>query len=79
VNWSDEGYRIVLMCGRVGVGAVYPPTRRANVWRWRVWVTETTHPVAGSAPNRGGAVAQVEGRFRKFLRAAELVAEGGGL
>ncbi|OKP79653.1 hypothetical protein BTE77_06005 [Ensifer adhaerens] len=78
MNWSDEGYRVVLLCGRVDVGAIYPPTRRAKVWRWRVWVTESGHPAAGSAPNRGGAVAQVEGRFRQFLRAAELVSEGVG-
>lgn len=77
--WKDEGYRESLMCGRVDVGAVYPPTRRAKVWRWRVWVTKSGHPASGSAPNRGGAVAQVDGRFREFLRAAELVAEGGGL
>lgn len=79
MNWSDEGYRVVLMCGRVDVGAIYPPARRAKVWRWSVWVNESGHEVSGSAPNRGGAVAQVEGRFRQFLRAAELVAEGGGL
>eukprot|EP01031_Cornospumella_fuschlensis_P021809 gene21809-26737_t len=44
MNWLDQSYRIVLMCGDVDVGAVYPPSGRAKVWRWRVWVTKSGHP-----------------------------------
>ncbi|QRY68181.1 hypothetical protein JVX98_28240 [Ensifer sp. PDNC004] len=79
MNWHDEGYRFVLMCGNVDVGAVYPPIRRAKVWRWRIWVTDTGHPASGSEQSKGGAVRQVEIRFKAFLGAAHLAPEGGSI
>lgn len=77
MNWLDENYRIVLMCGDVDVGAVYPPSGRASVWRWRVWVTKSGHPAWGSETTRRGAIGQVESRFKTFLTAAGLAAIGG--
>ncbi|MGH6807603.1 MAG: hypothetical protein ACREEJ_12300 [Ensifer adhaerens] len=79
MNWLDQNYRIVLMCGDVDVGAVYPPSGRAKVWRWRVWVTKTGHPAKGAETSRTAATAHVERRFRAFLTAAELVPEGGAV
>ncbi|SDA39239.1 hypothetical protein [Sinorhizobium sp. NFACC03] len=76
--WSDEGYRIALMCGRVHVGAIYPPARRAKVWRWRIWLTESGSKVSGSEPSKAAATRQVEIRFKAFLCAAQLAPEGGG-
>lgn len=79
MNWLDEGYRDVLMCGNVDVGAVYPPVRRAKVWRWRIWVTATGHPASGSEQSRSGAIRQVEIRFKGFLGAAQLAPVGGAV
>ncbi|OOG73857.1 hypothetical protein B0E45_06080 [Sinorhizobium sp. A49] len=79
MNWLDQEYRIVLMCGDVDVGAVYPPSGRAKVWRWRVRVTKSGHPVKGNEASRAAAVAHVERRFRSFLTAAGLVSEGGAV
>lgn len=78
MNWRDDSYRILLMCGDVDVGAVYPPIGgKARVWRWRIWVTESGHPAAGSERSEKRAMEQVEGRFRAFLQAAKLAPEGG--
>jgi hypothetical protein len=79
MNWLDQGYRIVLMCGDVDVGAVYPPSGRAKVWRWRVWLTKSGHAASGSDKSNASAVNQVERRFRSFLIAAGLVSEGGAV
>ncbi|KOF17872.1 hypothetical protein AC244_16025 [Ensifer adhaerens] len=67
------------MCGDVNVGAVYPPSGRAKVWRWRVWVTKSGHPASGSEKSNAAAVSQVERRFRSFLIAAGLVSDGGAV
>ncbi|MBB4185840.1 hypothetical protein GGE07_002490 [Sinorhizobium terangae] len=77
MNWCNDNYRMLLMCGDVDVGAVYPPLGRARVWRWRVWVTKSGHPAAGSERSEKRAMEQVDGRFRAFLDAARLIPEGG--
>jgi hypothetical protein len=77
VIWCDEKYRLLLMCGEVDVGAVYPPAGKARVWRWRVWVTKSGHPAAGAETSEKRATEQVEGRFRAFLQAARLSPTGG--
>lgn len=79
MNWHDQEYRIALMCGDVAVGAIYPPSGRVKVWRWRVWVTKTGHPVKGAEPSQAAATAHVERRFSAFLSAAGLMSEGGAM
>jgi hypothetical protein len=79
MNWLDQEYRIVLMCGDVVVGAVYPPSGRAKVWRWRVRVTKSGHAFKGNEASKAAAIAHVERRFRSFLTAAGLVSEGGAV
>lgn len=77
MNWLDQNYRKVMMCGDVAVGAIYTPCRKAKVWRWRVWVTKSGHPAEGFERSEAAAVAHFERRFRSFVIAACLVPEGG--
>jgi hypothetical protein len=75
--WRDESYRTVLTAGSVDVGAIYPPVRRGNLWRWRIWLNQTGHPIRGCAQSQDRPRREVENRFRDFLRAAELLQIGG--
>lgn len=72
-NWRDERYRVLLVSGNLGVGAVYPPRRRFSLWRWRIWVTDSGSVIDGRSSDEAHARRAVESRFRAFLDAAQLV------
>jgi hypothetical protein len=79
MDWKDEVYRAVYVCGEVAVGAVYPPRGRGQAWRWRIWQTVSGHAHEGRDSSEQKTRKQVEVRFAAFLRAAGLRAEGGAL
>ncbi|EPE99517.1 hypothetical protein RGCCGE502_05020 [Rhizobium grahamii CCGE 502] len=79
MEWQHEAYRSVFFCGGVKIGTVNPPWNGTGRWRWRIWVTSTTHPQDGRADTREHAMRQVEGRFNAFLMTARLRSEGGAV
>ncbi|MDI3335899.1 hypothetical protein QKW60_05740 [Defluviimonas aestuarii] len=68
---SYAGGRHLLKSGSVNVGAVFPPARGAQ-WEWRLFLTELGPAASGHAPSEQAAKNALIGRFRDFLRAADL-------
>lgn len=79
MNWRHEAYRSVLTSADVDIGAIFPPRGNGGLWRWRIWVTRNGHPIKGHSMSQDRASREIEGRFRDFLDAAQLVEIGGGL
>jgi hypothetical protein len=65
------GDRHLAMCGKVSVGAAFPPCG-GKYWRWRCWIGTTTNPSEGSEKTEQLAKAAVALRFAKFLELAGL-------
>lgn len=73
------GGRMVLRCGAVDVGAVFPPCGDPpNAWAWRVWITRDTFARDGRAKSEPAAKAAALAVFREFLTAAGLEVVNGG-
>jgi hypothetical protein len=75
LTWLPPGYpgdRLVLQCGLMPVGAVFPP-QAGRYWRWRCWVTIRIHPCDGVSRSEADAKRMVEVLFRDFLQTAGLV------
>lgn len=66
------GGRHCLLCGSATVGAVFPPAVAGDDWCWRLWVSGETFAPDGRAKSEQAAKNALLGRFRAFLRAAEL-------
>lgn len=73
---SDHpGGRILLRCGRVDVGAVFPPVGNPTTvrpWFWRVWITGNVWTSEGCAKSEQAAKNAAMAAFRDFLTAAGL-------
>ena len=71
------GGRILLRCGGVDVGAVFPPAGDPpNDWPWWVWVTRDGFAHDGRAKSELAAKNEVLAVFREFLTAAGLEVKG---
>lgn len=67
------GGRHLLKCGRVAVGAVFPPVGTPpGPWAWRCWVTVTGFAQDGHARSETAAKNACMARFREFEQAAGL-------
>lgn len=69
------GGRILLRCGRVDVGAVFPPCGTPTdrfPWVWRIWITGSTTSREGRAKTEQAAKNAAMAAFRDFLTAAGL-------
>jgi hypothetical protein len=64
--------RHCLLCGRVTVGAAFPPAVKGDDWVWRMWVHGEISAPEGRAKSEHAAKNALLGRFRDFLRVAEL-------
>lgn len=67
------GGRQCLVCGRVLVGAVFPPAVKGDDWRWQLWIRSEMAGGHGRAKSEQAAKNALLARFRDFLRAADLV------
>lgn len=66
------GGRHCLLCGKVAVGAAFPPAVKGDDWVWRLWVSGETSAPNGRAKSEQAAKNAALARFRDFLRAVEL-------
>lgn len=70
--------RILLRCGTVDVGAIFPGTRQ-SCWRWRVWVTSSGGAREGISKSEHAAKNDAMTVFLRFLEAADLKEAGGAI
>ena len=71
------GGRILLRCGGVDVGAVFPPCGdHPNAWAWRVWATRDGFARGGRTKWEMSAKHAALEEFREFLAAAGLEVKG---
>jgi hypothetical protein len=64
---------MLLRCGTVDVGAVFPPVGDPpGQWAWRLWVTRDTFARDGQARTEQAAKNACLAGFRGFLTAAGL-------
>lgn len=73
------GGRILLRCGMVDVGAVFPPSGLAladspkrQPWRWIFWLRGSTAILEGKCSNEQDAKGGLLRAFRRFLTEASL-------
>lgn len=66
------GGRHCLLCGKVTVGAVFPPTRPGHAWHWRLWLNGKTCATTGNAKSEQAAKNATLAACRDFLREAGL-------
>ncbi|HMO09154.1 MAG TPA: hypothetical protein PKD10_16115 [Paracoccaceae bacterium] len=76
---EHPGDRILLTCGRVDFGAVFPPAGTPpgrHPWVWRLWIGGVTDTRQGRAATELAARSALMAAFRDWLRKAELVEVG---
>lgn len=67
-----KGGRHILRCGKVAVGAIFPPPEGAKDWQWRCWINDSGWVRSGLSQSEAAARAALEGAFNDFLKAAGL-------
>lgn len=75
LRFADPEYpggRHCLLCGRVTVGAAFPPMVKGDDWVWRLWVSGEVYAPNGRAKSEQAAKNALLARFRDFLRMAGL-------
>lgn len=69
------GGRHCLMCGKITVGAVFPPAVKGDHWVWRVWINGPTGTLDGRAKDETRAKHAALQAFTDFLKEAQLAPE----
>lgn len=67
-----KGGRHILRCGKVAVGAIFPPPEGAKDWQWRCWINEYGWVRSGQSKTEATAKAALRAAFSEFLAAAGL-------
>ena len=69
---KHPGARIPIMSGAVMVGAIFPPARDGDKWRWSLFQLGTRYTQTGEARSQDKATEAALARWREFLTEAEL-------
>lgn len=68
LSWQDQGHQLVALANDVEIGAIFPPARTGEGWRWKLWRSGSACPAEGLVKKEGAARVALASRWSALVR-----------